>query len=521
MTGISLKGSERKAFRGARSVGKADPTERLIVTVIVKGIADDKLKETADKAGLTPRSHLSRANFATQFGARADAVAAVKNFAATHGLGVVDEHHGSKRIRLSGTVAQFNDAFGVDLQTYEYAGGKYRGREGAVHLPAELEDSVVAVLGLDNRPQAQPHIRRRNTSPAAAGHAAPADEPQDFTPNQVATMYGFPAGTGLGQCIALIELGGGYATADLGTYFGELGIATPNVSVAMGENTPTGNPSDNNDGEVNLDIDVAGAIAPQANIVLYFAQNSDDAFLNAVTTAIHDTTNNPSVISISWGGAESTWTSQSMTAFDQAFQAAATMGITVCVATGDNGSTDGQSDDADHADFPASSPYALACGGTSIAVSGGQIESETVWNNLASNDGATGGGVSSFFPIPSWQSGLQVTETGGASSPLTMRGIPDVSGDADPDTGYATRVDGQDQVAGGTSAVAPLWAALIARVNANNGSSAGYINPRLYASAGSLKDIISGNNGTYYAAPGWDACTGLGSPNGPGIQGVV
>lgn len=502
-------------------MGKADPTERLVVIVIVKGMADDKLKETADKTGRTPSGHLTRANFATQFGACPDAAAAVKAFAAAHGLGVVEEHHGSKKIKLSGTVAQCNDAFGVDLQIYEYAGIRYRGREGAVQLPAELEDLVVAVLGLDNRPQAEPHIRRRKTPPAVAGQAAPADEPQEFTPDQVAALYGFPAGNGQGQCIALIELGGGYTIADLDAYFAKLGIATPNVSVAIGENQPTGNPNDNNDGEVNLDIDVAGAIAPQASIVLYFAQNNDSAFLDAVTTAIHDTTNKPSVISISWGGPESKWTSQSMTAFDQAFQAAATMGITVCVATGDNGSTDGENDGADHADFPASSPYALACGGTCIAVTNGQIENETVWNDLSSNDGATGGGVSSFFPIPSWQTGLQVTEAGGASGPLTMRGIPDVSGDADPDSGYATRVDGQDQGAGGTSAVAPLWAALIARINANNGSPVGYINPRLYANAGSLRDIISGNNGTYYAAPGWDACTGLGSPNGPGIQGSI
>ena len=119
-----------------------------------------------------------------------------------------------------------------------------------------------------------------------------------------------------------------------------------------------------------LDIEAVGAIAPQANIAVYFGPNTDAGFLDAITTAIHDTTNKPSVISISWGGPESSWTQQSLTAFDSAFQAAAAMGITVCVASGDNGSSDGVQDGADHVDFPASSPHVLACGGTSLKVSG-------------------------------------------------------------------------------------------------------------------------------------------------------
>jgi kumamolisin len=231
-------------------------------------------------------------------------------------------------------------------------------------------------------------------------------------------------------------------------------------------------------------------------------------------------THKPSVISISWGSAESQWTGQSVQALDQAIAAAATMGVTVCVASGDNGSSDGVTDGADQVDFPASSPHALGCGGTRLQAENGAIASETVWND-GSQGGAGGGGVSTQFALPPWQSGLHVTRTGGASAPLTMRGAPDVCGDADPQSGYSVRVDGQNTVIGGTSAVAPLWAGLIARINANLGSSVGYINPALYANAAALNDIIQGDNGDFTASTGWDACSGLGSPKGGAVQSAL
>jgi kumamolisin len=335
-------------------------------------------------------------------------------------------------------------------------------------------------------------------------------------------LYGFPQGTGQGTCIGIIELGGGYRPADLRTYFKRLGIALPKVSavsVDHGKNQPTGKVN-GPDGEVMLDIEVAGAVAPGAAVVVYFAPNTDAGFLDAVTTAVHDATNKPSVISISWGGPESTWTSQAMTAFDEAFQAAAAMGITVCVAAGDNGSSDGVNDGANHVDFPASSPHALACGGTSLQSAGGKITSEVVWNDGA-NGGAGGGGVSNVFPLPAWQQGLKVTASNGVASALQLRGVPDVSGDADPQTGYDVRVDGTDTVFGGTSAVAPLWAGLIARINAGKGTTAGYINAQFYSNPSAFNDITQGNNGSFSAAAGWDACTGLGSPDGAKLSTVA
>ena len=229
---------------------------------------------------------------------------------------------------------------------------------------------------------------------------------------EVATLYGYPSGTGAGQCVALIELGGGYRPADLSTYFGGLNVTAPTVvavSVDHAANSPTGD-ADGPDGEVMLDIEVVGSIAPGARIAVYFAPNTDAGFLDAITSAIHDTTNDPAVLSISWGGAESTWTSQAMTAMDEAFQAAAAMGITVCVAAGDGGSSDGVSGGGDHVDFPASSPHVLACGGTSLQANQTQIASESVWNDGASG-GATGGGISSFFALPAWQKGLSALMT--------------------------------------------------------------------------------------------------------------
>ena len=256
-------------------------------------------------------------------------------------------------------------------------------------------------------------------------------------------------------------------------------------------------------------------VAPGAKIVVYFAPNTDQGFIDAISTAVHDTTNKPSVISISWGGPESSWTQQSMTAFDQACQSAAALGITITVAAGDNGSADGVTDGMNHVDFPASSPHVLACGGTKLIGSGSVVTSEVVWNETANKEGATGGGVSTFFALPTWQSKANVPKAGSFAG----RGVPDVAGNADPTTGYAVRVDGSSLVIGGTSAVAPLWAGLIALNNAKNKTTAGFLQPAIFTAKArsAFNDITSGNNGAFAAGAGWDACTGLGSPVGTAL----
>jgi kumamolisin len=514
-----LKGSERQPVKGARSLGKADPLERLEVSILLRRRAVEPLrKRLSDLQRPSQRKeYLEREDFAEQFGADPEDFEAVRKFASSHGLAVVQESVPRRTMVLAGTVAQFNKAFRVELAKFEHEGGSYRGRTGPIHLPDELHGIVEGVFGLDDRRQAKPHFRNR-----LGGNVMWRSQSNSFTPLQIAALYNFPSGNGAGECIGLIELGGGFRPADLQAYFSELGVAAPKVSaisVDHGKNNPTGD-ANGPDGEVMLDIEVAGAVAPAAHIAVYFSPNTDQGFLDGVTTAIHDSTNKPSVISISWGGPESDWTQQSLGAFDEAFQDAAAMGISICVAAGDNGSTDGAADDKPHVDFPASSPHALACGGTSLQASGNSITQETVWNDGAQG-GATGGGLSATFPVPPYQQGLSAALTAGGVEALNNRGVPDVAGDADENTGYKVRVDGEETVIGGTSAVAPLWAGLIARLNAASGTPIGYLNPTLYQNKKALNDITQGNNGDFAAAAGWDACTGLGSPNGAKLAAVM
>jgi kumamolisin len=388
MASVPLSGSEREVPAGARALRDADPQERLEVSVLLRPRAPAQLRTRLNALHASAR----------------------------------------RTLVLSGTVAQFNAAFGVQLQYFEHAQGSFRGRSGALHVPEQLSELIRAVVGLDNRPQARAHFRILRQAAA-----------QSFTPPQVASLYDFPNATGAGQCIALIELGGGFAPADLQSYFASLGIAAPKVaavSVDHARNAPGGG-SDGPDGEVMLDIEVVGAIAPD----------------------------------------------------------------------------DGVSDGAAHVDFPASSPHALACGGTRLTGSGADaMASEVVWNDGAQG-GASGGGASQRFALPAWQQGLSLAREGQLVA-LAMRGVPDVAGNADPQTGYQVRVDGTNLVIGGTSAVAPLWAALLARISQSSGRAAGFCNPQLYGSPKALRDITEGNNGDYEATAGWDGCTGLGSPNG-------
>jgi len=518
-----LPGSERPAIQPAAEV-PVPSGARVTVSVIVRR------KEPLAAAHITGGKRLTRAQFRATHGADPTAVRLVRAFAQEYGLTVQPgtPAPGRRTIKLTGTVARLQQAFGVTLMHRTLDGTSCRVRDGGIHLPSELAGYVVAVLGLDNRPQARPHFLVAGQSGAlsaniaqAGGFARPhAAANVSYTPVQVGQFYGFPANaTAAGQTIALIELGGGFRQADITAYFKSLGMTAPKVvavSVSGGKNSP-GDPN-GADGEVMLDIEVAAAVAPGSRIVVYFAPNTDQGFIDAIATAVHDSTYKPSVISISWGAAEANWTAQAMNALDATCQSAAALGITITVASGDNGSSDGVTDGANHVDFPSSSPHVLACGGTTLKGSNGAITSETVWNDQ--NGGATGGGVSGTFALPTWQSSADVPKP---TSSTGGRGVPDVAGNADPATGYTIRVDGQTMVIGGTSAVAPLWAGLIALANQQNGKTAGFINPAIYATKArpAFRDITQGDNGAFKADSGWDACTGLGSPIAPQLIPVV
>ncbi len=515
---VPLPGSDRKPFSAEgnlrlpfatpekTSVQVTPSGEHVTVSVLVRR------KNPIDPESLGA-TRLTHEEFEAQHGADPASVELLQAFAAEYELQVEPELQLSRAtVQLTGSVPNLEKAFGTKLESHATKEGKLRIRQGTLSVPQELAPHVLAVLGLDNRPQAKPHFRL----------ARPNATNTSYTPVQLARAYGFPQVSAAGQTIGIIELGGGFQTTDVETYFRGLNLTPPTVnavSVDKARNVPGKDPN-GADGEVLLDIEVAGAVAPGSALAVYFAPNTDQGFLDAITTAVHDTARKPSVISISWGGPESSWTQQSLTAMDQAFQAAATLGISITVAAGDNGSTDGVSDGANHVDFPASSPHVLACGGTSLRASGTAISSETVWNETAANEGATGGGVSNFFPRPTWQAKAKVpapTVSAGG------RGVPDVAGNADPATGYSVLVDGQASVIGGTSAVAPLWAGLIALANAENGISAGFLNPILYAASetATFHDITSGNNGAFSASSGWDPCTGLGSPIGTAVAAAL
>ena len=506
-----VSGSDKVHPEGATCVGACNPAEEIEVVVMLRRQDESGFRQLMAKIDAGEGTPVPRDEFEKRFGASQEDVAKVERFAAQYGLTVVRADPGSRSVVLKGTIEAFQKAFDVTLERFQHHNiGEYRGRTGPVNVPADMHDAVTAVLGLDSRPQARPHFRFRPPFKPARGLAQ-----ASFTPVDLARLYDFPPGDGAGQCIGIIELGGGYRTSDLSAYFSKLGVKAPKV-VAIGvddaKNAPTGNPN-GPDSEVTLDIEIAGAIAPGALLAVYFAPNSDSGFVDAVNRAIHDTTHKPSVVSISWGGPESMWSAQSISAFNDVLQTAAALGVTVCVASGDSGSSDGVGDGSDHVDFPASSPYALACGGTSLSASASGIQQEVVWND-GDQGGAGGGGVSGTFALPAWQKGLSAARAGGGHTALAKRGVPDVAGDASPQTGYEVLIDGNETVVGGTSAVAPLWAALVARINALNGKPAGFVNPKLYKAKTACRDITQGNNGSFAAAPGWDACTGLGSPDG-------
>ncbi|SAL17984.1 peptidase S53 propeptide [Caballeronia udeis] len=514
-----IAGSDKPQPEGARCLGACNPDEKIEVVVMLRRQNEDAFRQLMQKinSGAADAVPVSREEFSKRFGASASDVARTEAFAKAHGLTVVRADPGARSVVLSGTIAQFSTVFGVKLERFEHhAIGEYRGRTGPVNVPEDMKDLVTAVLGLDSRPQARPHFRFRPPFKTARSESS-----TSYTPLDLARLYDFPGGDGSGQCVGIIELGGGYNESDLSAYFSQLGVAQPNV-VAIGvdqaNNSPSGNPN-GPDGEVTLDIEIVGAIVPGARIAVYFTANSDAGFIDAVNRAIHDDTNKPSVISISWGGPETNWTPQSQNAFDEVLQSAAALGVTVCAASGDSGSGDGAAN-GDHVDFPASSPYVLACGGTQLLASASGIRSEVVWND-GDQGGAGGGGVSAVFALPVWQNGLSVTRVNGARSALTKRGVPDVAGDASPLTGYDVIIGGTQTVVGGTSAVAPLWAGLITRINAAAGKPVGFLNPKLYAAKTAGHDITQGNNGSFEATAGWDACTGLGSPDGAKVAAAL
>ncbi|HKM63431.1 MAG TPA: S53 family peptidase [Acidisphaera sp.] len=477
--------THRNAPAGARRLRAVSADMPVELTVVLRPSRPLDLKARA-------RLPLLPAHYQATYGTSVNTLAAVLRYAAAFGLKASADGH-PHHVRITGRMGDALRAFPAeDIGVWQKDDRQFVARTGRLFLPRHLYADIVAVLGFDRRPVARPYAR------AAQARATAAWKPADL-----AEHYGFPVGlTGAGQTIGIIELGGGYDPAQIASYFAASKVARTGglvaVPVGAASNAPDGDPG-GPDGEVQLDIEVAGSVAPAADLAVYFGGADTAGFLGVIAAAVNDATHKPSVISISWGSPESGYAIQDLNAFDQTFAQAAMLGITVCVASGDAGSSDGEQ--GLHVDFPASSPHVLACGGTRLPRTGAEV----AWGGRG--DGASGGGYSRHFARPSWQAG----------NARPTRGVPDVAADADPATGYVISVDGERQVIGGTSAAAPLWAGLIALGNQSAGRRAGLVNPALYADPVVCNDITSGTNGAYKAAVGWDPVTGLGSPKGEAV----
>ena len=509
----TLGGSCRRLPANSRHVGAVPDDHFIEASIYVRRRDETSLIADLGQAGADPDARRARLG-AARTSLYLDDLRQVSDYASLHGLTVIEVAPARRLIRVGGSPSAIEAAFGTTLGLYEAGAGQFRGHVGDVELPEHLHGLVESVLGLDSRAIAHTRIVRPHKA-----------QPAGLEPNKLGPLYDFPTGVdGTGVTIALIELGGGFTAADNAAAFQAMGLKVPNVTAVSvdGASNTTGSDAD---GEVALDIQVAGGLAPGARIAVYFSPNTDAGFSDAISQAVHDTTNTPSVISISWGGPESSWTSTSVTTMNGVLQDAATLGISVYVASGDSLATDGVDDGQAHVDFPASSPYAIGCGGTQITVGGGSISREVVWNDGAAGGGGTGGGISDLFDIPAFQGG--VTLPASVNAGRKGRGVPDVAGDAAPGSGYVVVVGGKKEVVGGTSAVAPLWAGLTALINQKAAVPVGFLPdflyPQIEAGQALTVEITSGDNRPegsqlgYDAGPTWNACTGLGRPNGQAL----
>jgi len=577
-----LANSARRARRAAASVGPADPDEQLTVSVVVRRRAEAPPLLSHEHWMATPpgrRAFLSRDEFAARFGADPVDLDRVAAFGRANGLTVVESSTAKRTVVLSGTVAQMSAGFAVELNRYQSPREAYRGFDGAIHLPADLVDVVEGVFGLDNRQMAR---RASNLGPAAA---------VPLTPPRVASLYGFPATGAAHQTVAILELSGptdnpntpscGFATSDVTSFLGSVGVTpspartitsvTVDPSPTSPGNSPFGNASNftstDPDIEVALDVEVVASVAPDADIVVYFTPATEQGWVDAVHAIVADAPNNPGVLSISWGWPELEadsdlnypsppawpfeWSQAAASTLSGAFRAAAMIGMTVLAASGDTGTNCDENDGHAHVLYPASDPWVTACGGT--AITGTSPLTQVTWNDHSSASpvaDATGGGISALWkPPPPWQDGVSLPAPKNPGQP-PGRGLPDLAGNAAPSSGYYVWLYGQSTdslvandltppgplgAIGGTSAVAPLYAALIAIINERLRANIGCLNPTLYA-IGSTPgqdvftdiadgatnaaywynddDSVGGPSPGYPSVPGWDACTGWGVVDG-------
>jgi kumamolisin len=527
---VLLPGSKRGKDTDAQLVGDVDPKENIVVTI---GLAGPKLPGPGEYVGKT----LTPGQLAEQFGAKqADADAVTKSLK-KFGLKVESVSLETRSMTVSGTAKAIEAAFKPGMVIMHSArDGDYRGRQGAIQIPAELKGIVTGVFGLDQRRMA----RRKSSAAVPASHAA-ASALSPLAPADLEQRYNFPPGGAAGQSVAIAEFGGGYFSDDVTAYCTKFQRQAPNVQ-AIAVDAPAYTlqqtlalPSQQrrevlgDSVEVMMDVEIIAGLCPQASISVYFSTFDQRGWVDLLNQVIAA---RPVALSCSWGLAEDdpSWSANALAAIDDRLNAARLLGITTCVSSGDDGSGDQVNDGHAHIDFPSSSPNALGVGGTMLLQSGSNVKEVTWWESpgqRAAGGGATGGGVSTVFPRPAWQN-VKVKSLNAGS--IDGRVAPDIAALSGPPY-YDLIFVGKDAPNGGTSASAPLWAALIARVSANLPAAKRqrFLTPLLYQNGSNgqpvgknaSRDITVGNNASkpdpgkgYKARVGFDAVTGWGVPDG-------
>ena len=510
---VLLKGSDRVAPEGATLVGDVEPDEKITVTVLVKRRTADKF--TPGSAGDLARllKPVTRQALAAQRRrTHARAAARIHKLAAAYGLTVGRIDLVQRTVEIEGTARQMAEIFGATLRIYDDGRRRFRARVGQLVIPAEIAPWTRAVLGFDERPMV-PTYRLQAQAGGGTGSG--------LWPTEMAALYGIPLDLDVSSVsVGIVALGGGYLAADLKAALAAMKREAPvvvDVPVA-GNSNSFGDGMTAAEQEIALDLQVLAALLPKAKIAIYFAGNSRDSLVAAIHQAVLDDINRPQVISVSWGSAEKFWNETGYEAMQAALADAIRLRVSMLFASGDELATAGLTDGKVHVWFPASSPYALGCGGTSPILGAGNtsIASEVVWNEGFSG---TGGGISDLFPVPVYQEKLALPKS--LNDGNVRRGVPDVAGAAASTPGYRIVVNDTEVVKDGTSAATPLWAALIAMVNAARGEPIGFLNSALYSNPGAFRLIERGNNRVqgmgYDAGDGWNACTGLGVPKGADI----
>ena len=470
---------------------------------------------------------LGHEEFKDQFGGSAADMSAVKDWAVSKGLTIENAYRSSATVIVNGTAGIINSLFNITMKQGEDEIGVYQTYSGNLTIPQELEGIVEFVIGLDESQRIQSHYIQLDNQSVYPNTV------QSVTPPNVANMYNWPYHNGDGQCVAIAEFGGGYTTQNLTSTFGAIGLSNPtvvDVSVLGGTNSP-----DDGSGasvEVMLDIYLVGGIVPKAKIAMYFCPNSTTYFPTVIDAVANDYQNSPNTLSISWGAGEDGFEiTGARGPFESSAAAALVKGLNIFASSGDYGASIYSSGSPIDVNYPAVSTYVISCGGTQIDTDGiSVINSEVVWNQ---GGYAGGGGLSIYASLPSYQTGLFYKPTNSTSTALTMRGHPDISGNASPYSGYifyANYGTGGLQTwyqTGGTSATAPMYAALFARIYQLTGKKFTNLHSFLYSNTGIFNDVTVGNNKItnnpygYAATVGWDMASGLGSIIGKKLYKLV